>query len=175
MDPNSPTAYLVVLCCVIIPFVSVLFLRMFLYDAWINIFNKFFQGPADKMASSNILEIVENPKNKKVERPKIDGVMVPAIIVKAQRTTLVTEGGKTPGTFHLVIDFVVDVKPEEGRIFQLTFRDEIDRSDYAVIGNDVVSEHGMMVWVVYDPQNPSRAYLDHYDYEHADYLRSVAA
>ena len=70
---------------------------------------------------------------------------------------------------------MVDVKPEEGRIFQLTFRDEIDRSDYAVMGNDVVSEHGLMVWVVYDPQNPSRAHLDHYDYEHADYLRSVAA
>lgn len=174
MDPNSPTAYLVVLCCVIIPFISVLFLRIFLYDAWINISTKIFQGKADQLAGNNILEIAEIPRNKRTERPKIDGVMVPAIIVKAQRTTLVAEGGKNPGTFSLVIDFVVDVKPEEGRIFQLSFRDKIHRSDYTVLNNDVVSEHGMMVWVVYDPQDPSSAYLDHYDYEHADYLQSVA-
>lgn len=34
----------------------------------------------------------------------------------------------------------------------------------------MVSEHGRKIWVMYDPQDTSRAFLDHYDNQHEEVM-----
>lgn len=94
------------------------------------------------------------------------GVLAPAVIVSAKR--VVSWGGlnRRDHSWHL-IDFEVDVFSEGIPSFRTRFRNEIYRPSFVRANNEeMLKEHGRKVWVTYDPKNPQRAYLDHYDEDH---------
>ena len=99
------------------------------------------------------------------------GVLAPAVIISANRVLSWGSGShRGPFPSHL-IDFEADVMPADAPVFRTKFRNEVHRNEtyrnsYTIIGDEVISEHGRKIWVTYDPKDPSRAYLDHYDEDH---------
>lgn len=93
-------------------------------------------------------------------------MLAPAVIVSAKR--VVSWGGlnRRDHSWHL-IDFEVDVFSEDIPPFRARFRNEIYRPSFIQANNgEMLNEHGRKIWVTYDPKNPARAYLDHYDEDH---------
>lgn len=81
-----------------------------------------------------------------------------------------------------VIDFEVELSPENVPAFRIKFRDEIFPNGYEVklipsehdLENyQMVSEYGKKASVMYDPANPSRAYIDTYDLDNSHPARMI--
>ena len=71
-----------------------------------------------------------------------------------------------------IIDFEIEITPENSPAFKTKFREKIVPNGYNIIlvptesdphNRQMVSEYGKKVVVMYDPTNPSRAYFDIYD------------
>ncbi len=95
------------------------------------------------------------------------GIMAPGVIVAAK--ILKSWGGgknRAPGGHEL--EYLVEITPENGSPFQVKINHEFDGGTYTSIFNEMTSEHGRKVWVVYDPKDPTRAYLSHYDEKHEE-------
>lgn len=101
------------------------------------------------------------------------GVLAPAVILSAKRVT--SWGGVRSNhekdTNHLV-DFDVEVSPKSGAPFLTKFREEIIPNGYQIIDNEMVSEHGKKIWVTYNPEDISKAYLDHYEEDHETEMKA---
>jgi hypothetical protein len=96
------------------------------------------------------------------------GVLAPGVIVAARRVKS-WGGSKNRSNNSHIIDYEVDVTPEDGNLFRTSFRDELYSSSHTLVGNEMLSEHGRRIWVIYDPINTSRAFLNHhYQDQHED-------
>lgn len=112
-------------------------------------------------------ERVEIKKNQDAIRNH-DGVVAPGVIVAARRVKS-WDGNKNRSNDSHIIDYEVDVTPEDGNLFRTSFRDELYSRSHTLVGNEMISEHGRRIWVMYDPRNTSRAFLDHhYQDQHED-------
>lgn len=126
----------------------------------------------ERQSSANEINKMIDDISKNKEIIFLDGgVLAPAVIVSANRVLSWGSGShRGPFPSHLV-DFEADVMPADSPAFRTKFRNEVHRSEtyrnsYAIVGNEMISEHGRKIWVTYDPKDPSRAYLDHYDDDH---------
>lgn len=96
------------------------------------------------------------------------GVLAHGVIVAARRVKS-WGGNKNRSNDSHIIDYEVDVTPEDGNLFRTSFRDELYSRSHTLVGNEMISEHGRRIWVMYDPRNTSRAFLDHhYQDQHED-------
>ncbi|MFN8401405.1 MAG: hypothetical protein U0X74_15440 [Anaerolineales bacterium] len=131
---------------------------------------EFVEGFFDKTESHGEIEEI-NKAIEEISKYKdaiflAGGVLAPAVIVSAKR--VVSWGGlnRRDHSWHL-IDFEVDVFSEGIPPFRTRFRNEIYRPSFVRANNEeMLTEHGRKVWVTYDPENPQKAYLDHYDEDH---------
>lgn len=97
------------------------------------------------------------------------GVMAPGMIVSARQVRS-WSGGKNRSNNSHILDYEVNVSPVDGIPFRTSFRDELYRSGYTIINKEMISEHGRKIWVIYDPKDMSRAFLDHYDEQHEEVM-----
>jgi hypothetical protein len=63
---------------------------------------------------------------------------------------------------------MVEITPENGAPFQAKINHEFNGGTYTSVFNEMISEHGRQVWVVYDPKDPARAYFSHYGENHEE-------
>ncbi len=112
------------------------------------------------------LKLEREERNKyKISTFDNGGVLAPAIIVSARKVKS-WGGGKHSSANSFIMDFEADVNVEGGLPFRAVFRDELYRNGYTILGNEMITEHGRKIWVIYDPKDTSRVYLDHYDEDH---------
>lgn len=94
------------------------------------------------------------------------GVLAPAIIVSAK-----SKGVRDKRFVKL--EYEVNVQPDGFLPFRAKFRDEVYRSGYSIFNYELMGEAGRKIWVLYDPNNTSRVYLDHYDEQHEEAILSA--
>ncbi|MBL8049850.1 MAG: hypothetical protein JNM46_01390 [Anaerolineales bacterium] len=117
--------------------------------------------PFIKMISAQNKKINERLDKERAERQSIrenGGVTALAIIKSAK-----WEG--TRNKFVHKIYYDVEVQPEGQPAFQAKFRDEVFRRNTKSENDEIISEIGQKIWVIYDPTNPSRMFVDRYDDE----------
>jgi hypothetical protein len=95
------------------------------------------------------------------------GVLASGVIVAARRVKS-WGGRKDRSNDSHIMEYEVDVTPENGLLFRTSFRDELYSRSYTMIGDEMITEHGRKIWVMYDLNDTSRAFLDHYDEKHEE-------
>lgn len=95
------------------------------------------------------------------------GIMAPGVIVAA-KILKSWGGGKNRAPNGHILEYLVEITPENGSPFQAKINHEFDGGTYSSIFNEMTSEHGRKIWVVYDPKDLTRAYLSHYDEKHEE-------
>jgi hypothetical protein len=95
------------------------------------------------------------------------GIMAPGVVVAA-KILKSWGGGKNRAPNSHVLEYLVEITPENGSPFQAKINHEFDGGTYTSVFNEMISEHGRQVWVVYDPKDPTRAYLSHYNEKHEE-------
>lgn len=95
------------------------------------------------------------------------GIMAPGVIVAA-KILKSWGGGKNRAPNGHVLEYLVEITPENGSPFQAKINHEFDGGAYSSIFNEMTSEHGRKIWVVYDPKDPTRAYFSHYNEKHEE-------
>lgn len=95
------------------------------------------------------------------------GIMAPGVIVAA-KILRSWGGGKNRAPDGHVLEYLIEITPENGSPFQAKINHEFDGGSYTSLFNEMTSEHGRQVWVVYDPKDPTRAYLSHYNENHEE-------
>lgn len=100
------------------------------------------------------------------------GLLAPGVIIAANR--LSSWGGTNKHQNHNVhlIDYEVDVFPPDDVPFRTKFREQIFRDGYHIKDGQMISEHGLKIWVTYDPKDKSKAFLDHFDAEHESAMKT---
>jgi hypothetical protein len=94
-----------------------------------------------------------------------DGVMAPGVILAA-KVLRSWGGGKNRSPDGHVMEYEIEITPENGLPFRIKTNEEFLGGSYTSVFNEMISEHGRKVWAVYDPKDPTRAYLSHYDENH---------
>lgn len=106
---------------------------------------------------------ISDGMNKKEDEKRLlrenGGVVAPAVIISARIVMTVNE------VVH-IIDFEADVLPEGQPPFRAKFRGEINRRGIEIRRRQLVHELGQKIWVIYDPNDRSRVFLDRYNDEH---------
>ncbi len=100
------------------------------------------------------------------------GVLAPASIVGARVLSSSGRGRHGTNTPSFVIEFEAEVNPSTGLPFRTKFRDELFLDGYRIEDQEMISEYGKKIWVIYDPKDASQAFLDHYDEDHEKIMRS---
>lgn len=95
------------------------------------------------------------------------GIMAPGVIVAA-KILKSWGGGKNRAPNGHILEYLVEITPENGSPFQTKINHEFDGGTYSSIFNEMTSEHGRKIWVVYDPKDPTRAYFSHYNEKHEE-------
>lgn len=95
------------------------------------------------------------------------GIMAPGVIVSA-KVLRSWGGGKNRAPDGHVLEYLVEITPENSSPFQAKINHEFHGGTYTSVFNEMISEHGRQVWVVYDPKYPTRAYLSHYNENHEE-------
>ena len=95
------------------------------------------------------------------------GVMAPGVI-RAANVLRSWGGGKNRSPDGHVLEYLVEITPENGAPFQAKINHEFNGGSYTSVFNEMISEHGRQVWVVYDPKDSTRAYLSHYSENHEE-------
>ena len=93
------------------------------------------------------------------------GVMAPGVILVANILKS-WGGGKHSSSKSHVMEYEIEITPESGLPFRIKTNEEFLGGSYTSVFNEMISEHGRKVWAVYDPKDPTRAYLSHYDENH---------
>ena len=133
-----------------------------------------------KKANKNIQEKQEKREQYKQSIRDNGGLLAPGVIVGAK---VIYQPSKRPGSQNpFIVDFEVDVTPENGMVFRTKFREEIfpNGEEVKLIPNEqdaenyqLVSEYGKKVKVMYDPTQTSRAYFDTYDLDNSRSVRTI--
>jgi len=129
-----------------------------------------------KRTKSQLLTNEKNERNsRKLAIYESGGILAPAVILSARRVRSwrgVGSGvGKTSKPPYHLVDFEAEVKPDGGVPFRVKFSDQVVRREYSDFSPELPSEQGQKIWVVYDPKDTSRAYLDHYDTDHESAMK----
>ena len=95
------------------------------------------------------------------------GIMAPGVIVAA-KVLRSWGGGKHSSSSSHVMDYEIEVAPENGLPFRIKTNEEFLGGSYTILMGEMISEHGRQVWVVYDPKDSTRAYLSHYNEKHEE-------
>ncbi|HNA90289.1 MAG TPA: hypothetical protein PK989_13320 [Anaerolineales bacterium] len=90
------------------------------------------------------------------------GVVIAANVIKSWG------GGKNRSADSYSMEYLVEITPDGGEPYRTKISHEYSGGSRTVVLNEMVSEHGRKVWVVFDPNDPTRAYLDHYDDDHEE-------
>ena len=112
---------------------------------------------------------VERAERQKLQESIRDngGIMAPGVILAA-KVLKSWGGGKNRSPDGHVLEYLVEITPENGAPIQAKINHEFNRGTYTSVFNEMISEHGRQVWVVYDPKDPARAYLSHYSENHEE-------
>jgi hypothetical protein len=92
------------------------------------------------------------------------GVLAPGVILAAN--VLKSWGGGKNSSSSYLLEYEIEITPEDGLPIHVKTKDEFGGGSYTVVFGKMTSEHGRKVWVVYDPKDPTHAYLSHYDENH---------
>lgn len=95
------------------------------------------------------------------------GIMAPGVIVAA-KVLRSWGGGKHSSSSSHVMEYEIEVTPENGLPFRIKTNEEFLGGSYTILMGEMISEHGRQVWVVYDPKDSTRAYLSHYNEKHEE-------
>lgn len=95
------------------------------------------------------------------------GIMAPGVIVAA-KVLRSWGGGKHSSSSSHVMEYEIEVAPENGLPFRIKTNEEFLGGSYTILMGEMISEHGRQVWAVYDPKDSTRAYLSHYNEKHEE-------
>jgi hypothetical protein len=95
------------------------------------------------------------------------GVIASAVVISARKGVARSLSGQK----EVLVDYEVDVQPENGIKFRQSFKHWREDRGYTAIAGQLVSEQGRKIWVTYDPSNPSDMIFEHYDEKHEDIVK----